>query len=285
MQTLNLTPRRCLGHMILLLLVFFLSGCRYWSLYQFGDQFCAFDRHLDIQAQNNRLHIRFLEPVLPRKVFLRYLNAQGYALVEQNNQLTETFYIQRSNTYDGALGDRQTRHPPFEIVSKYRSSSETFLLQRGILGPQLSQLFVPALVEPILKSICSEDYDLGLSRIEIRSELANIDPDSLPTMQQFIATFGLSEPTQERELRYQFDFLANPESSKQSLLISSSGAATTVDASPTKMKFQNRPIHFILNFNSANRLKRIAIDYHKYDYWLDFETLRGGLVVIRDQES
>ena len=53
-----------------------LTGCRFWSLYQFGEQFCEFDEYVKVSQNVGALHIDFYEPVLPQAVLLRYLNAE-----------------------------------------------------------------------------------------------------------------------------------------------------------------------------------------------------------------
>lgn len=242
-----------------------LSGCRYWSLYKFADQFCDFDEHVSVSQKSDNTHIDFLDPVLPRTLLLRYLHAQPlsttYKLEGDDNlavALSDTFYIQR--TY------LESQKPVFNFKLAYHLVDDTPLLSSGTLDARLSALFSPKMVEPILKSICSDDYDLSLSRLDMRFTLSGIDTKDLPDQKEFISVFGEPDANEagaykSTVYKYRFDFVQNKEIKNN--------------------VFQNRPIDFSFGFNHSGELLNLHILYYKYDYWLDFENQKGTLIVIR----
>ena len=240
-----------------------LSGCRFWSLYQFGEQFCEFDEYVKLSQNKGATHIDFNEPVLPQAVLLRYLNALPFmssyqALNEGSAALakSDTFHIQRTMSNKDS-SEKET----YRIDVKYHPVGKAPLLSSGELDSRLSTLFSPKVVEPILKSFCSDDYDLSLKRLNMRFTLKDIEMGDLPAKQLFLTSFGLPDQVENNTLRYQFDFIQKDFKGDNLL--------------------QNKPIAFSFTFNAINVLTKMHILYHKYDYLLDFEKMNGSLLVIR----
>jgi len=238
--------------------VLLLSGCRYWSLYQFGEQFCEYDEYIELSQKGGVSVIEFHEPVLPQAVLLRYLNAmpnktsyQAITAGQTPRVISDAFQIKRSDFLDTS-----PEGGIFEFKVDYDYAGNTPLLAQGTLGVKLSSLFVPTLIEPILKSICSDDYDLSLKRLDMRFTLDNINMADLPKKALFIKTFGMPGESELGKLFYQFDFIK-------------------------QQAFQSRPIQFTFTFDENEVLSKLYIIYHKYDYLLDFENKNGRLVVIR----
>ena len=240
-----------------------LTGCRFWSLYQFGEQFCEFDEFAKVGQNEGASHIDFYEPVLPQAVLLRYLNAlpflSSYQALDENGAAlvkSDTFYIQRSMS-DIASVEKEA----YKIYVTYHPVGKVPLLSSGELDARLSVLFSPEVVEPILKSFCSDDYDLSLKRLNMRFTLKDIEMGDLPKKQLFLTSFGLPDQVENNTLRYQFDFIQKDHKGASLL--------------------QNRDIKFSFSFNALNVLTKMHILYHKYDYLLDFEKMNGSLLVIR----
>jgi len=248
--------------LVVLGIALILTGCRFWSLYKFGEQFCEFDEYVKVSQQSGASHIDFDEPVLPQAVLLRYLHAlpfkSSYQTMDNNAAMVKSdiFYIQRLLN-PKPLDEKKV----YKIDVEYHPVGKTPLLSSGELDARLSALFSPKVVEPILKSFCSDDYDLSLDRLNMRFTLENIEAENLPEKQLFITSFGLPDKDEHNTLRYQFDFLNKD----------SKGAS----------QLQNRPITFSFSFNPQNVLTSMHILYHKYDYILDFENMNGSLLVIR----
>jgi len=242
--------------------LFVFSGCRYWSLYKFGDQFCEYDEHVKVSLQADALSIDFLDPVLPRNVLLRYLHAQAFqtSYKAENEAVRSDLFRIRRTEYMAAN--------PFSFEVTYALDGETPVLRNAILDPALSQLFGPALTEPILQSICSDDYDLSLKRLDMRFVLKNIQSQDLPDKLSLESVFGNAARVEygidkQPTLHYQFDFMRGDNSARDNV-------------------YQNRPIQFAFGFDKKSKLVNLHILYHKYDYWLDFETLSGRLIVVRN---
>lgn len=260
---------------ILLTLIVFsslLGGCRYWSLYKFGDQFCSFKQHIEVSSHETdkrtlQSQISFIDPVLPQSVFLRYLDAQAFSSADHPYTRHDNFMIQRSGQKDH-MGNL-LRPTSFDFQAEYSLGTKKPLLSGGVLGSELSSLFTPELITPILKSICADDYDLSLKRIDIRFELNDLDKNSLPAQSHFIDTFGEPDAISNQTLHYRFDFISPP--------------SPPAETANTETALQNRPIQFLLNFNQYEQLSKIHILYYKYDYLLDFENLNGRLIAIRSE--
>ena len=96
--------------------------------------------------------------------------------------------------------------------------------------------------------------------------LTSLPQHSLPSLGTLESIFGPAEETildahNGYTLRYEFDFL--------------------LQDTPKTWKPQQKPIAMLFSFNEENQLKRLYIQYHKYTYWLNIDTLSGRLLVIR----
>ena len=256
---------------VLILCSLTLSSCRYWVLYEFAEQFCEFEKYVDISwragAQNKQVNVSFLEPVLDRNILLRYLNAEPF-----NSLKKQDFKSQKIVISDDEFAIRLTHHvsenilESFHFYLSYHPLSEHALLESAVLDEKLSRLFSPTLVEPILRSLCSDDYDLSLKQLDMRFTLPALPRESLPSLRQLMAVFGQAEEVfkdvpDEQTLRYEFDFLKQDEHQK--------------------WHPQNKPITMLFSFDSESQLKHLYIHYYKYAYWLDVENLSGRLLIIR----
>ena len=252
---------------LFILCVMLLAGCRYWVLYKFADQFCHYDDYVQLQFEAASpapvLEIAFLEPVLDRHILLRYLNAAPFLSHYSDAPLISRDYFA---IVPLAQADRKTLEP-FEFSAGYHPLGAHVLLKDARLDTRLSSLFPPALVEPILRSICSDDYDLSREQLDMRFQLPSLDQSSLPSRQQIEAIMGQADKAKPGKadkamLAYQFDFLLK-------------------DAQGQWQK-QIKPILLEFSFDQVGQLKHIHIDYFKYRYWLDIESRSGRLLVIRN---
>ena len=256
---------------LLIMCGLFLSGCRYWVLYEFAEQFCEFEDYVSVSwnepSQQRQLQINFEEPVLDRHILLRYLNAMPLETLKTSDNgpqpsvvLSDIFAIHQTYIHSNTLSE------PFQFRLNYHPLNEAPLLQQAYLDARLSQLFSPLLVEPILRSLCSDVYDLSLKQLDMRFKLASLPKHSLPVLHELKAIFGKAEESiielsGEQTLRYEFDFLSKD----------LNGA----------WKKQERPITMLFGFDEERRLNNLYIKYYKYSYWLDVESLSGRLLVIR----
>lgn len=256
---------------LLVLCGFGLSGCRYWVLYEFAEQFCEFEKYVDISWHNetkkSQVKISFIEPVLDRNILLRYLNAEPFdSLKHQNDKTKKTIISGDKFAIRQTYTSSENIIQPFQFYLSYHPLDEHLLLESALLDMQLSQLFSPALLEPILRSLCSDDYDLSLKKLDMRFTLASLPQGSLPTLDQLISVFGQAETTVkelsgEQTLRYVFDFLNQDQQQN--------------------WQAQQKPVIMLFSFDAHSQLKKLYIHYHKYSYWLDVENLSGRLLVIR----
>ena len=250
-----------------------LTGCRYWVMYEFVEQFCTFEEYIGIsmddKLDSGQVKIQFHEPVLSRSILLRYLNAQAFQSLYTENLSTQMtmpskdiYAIRRLHTEPGKLAEA------FRFELTYHPLDKHALLESAYLDAKLSQLFSPALLEPMLRSLCSDDYDLSLKQLDMRFSLSSLSKPSLPSRQELISVFGETQDIiigvkGEQTLRYEFDFLARSEQ--------------------LVWKTQGKPISMRFSFDSQNQLKNLYIHYYKYSYWLDLESLSGRLLVIRHE--
>lgn len=251
---------------IFILCLTLLTGCRYWVLYKFADQFCHYDRYVELQFDKAspapELQIGFLEPVLDRHILLRYLNAAPFL-----SHYSDTALISRDHFAIMPLAQPDSKTlEPFEFSVGYHPVGRHVLLNDARLNARLSSLFPPALVEPILRSICSDDYDLSSEQLDMRFQLPSLDQSSLPSRHQIEAIMGQSnqanpENADQVMLAYRFDFLLKDPQGK--------------------WLTQEKPITLEFSFDQAGQLKLIHIDYFKYRYWLNIDTRSGRLLVIR----
>tara|TARA_R110002167_G_scaffold76592_7_gene213309 strand:- start:259 stop:987 length:729 start_codon:yes stop_codon:yes gene_type:complete len=240
-------------------------------LYEFAEQFCSFEDYVATswhnEEANKQVKIGFNEPVLNRNILLRYLNAEPFDSIHKpylNTQKTvlseDKFAIRQSYLVS------DTKLEPFQFRLGYHPLSEHMLLESAYLDSKLSQLFSPALVEPILRSLCSDDYSLSLKQLDMRFSLSSLPKQSLPSREELIRVFGKAEEitigsSDEQSLRYEFDFLTQDKQQN--------------------WQAQQKPITMLFSFDARNQLKGLYIHYHKYSYWLDVEHLSGRLLVIR----
>lgn len=256
---------------LLILCVLTLSSCRYWVLYEFAEQFCEFEKYIGIswneEGEGRQVKISFLEPVLDRNILLRYLNAHAFESVNSPYSNTQKMIISEDKFAIRQANQASINSPkPFQFNLFYHPLDEHMLLENAYLDSRLSQLFSPALVEPILRSLCSDDYDLSLKQLDMRFTLASLSKRSLPSRQALISVFGkadenIIEASSEQTLRYEFDFLTQD---KQQVWLP-----------------QDKPITMLFSFDKQSQLKNLYIHYYKYSYWLDVENLSGRLLVIR----
>tara|TARA_R110001592_G_scaffold103247_2_gene290982 strand:- start:18850 stop:19605 length:756 start_codon:yes stop_codon:yes gene_type:complete len=250
-----------------------LSSCRYWVLYEFAEQFCELEEYVAISwhntVDNKQVKIVFNEPVLNRSILLRYLNAEPFDSINKPYLNTQKIFLSEDSF---AFRQRyllsDSKPEPFKFKIAYHPLDEHVLLESAYLDSKLSELFSPALVEPILRSLCSDDYDLSLKQLNMRFSLSALPKRSLPSLQKLIAVFGMAEETimdvsGEQTLRYEFDFYTQDKQQN--------------------WQAQQKPITMLFGFDSQSRLKNLYIHYYKYSYWLDVENLSGRLLVIRRQ--
>lgn len=247
---------------LMILLTALVSGCRYWVLYKFADQFCDYDRYvalnLDLTLSKPSLEILFQEPVLDRPILLRYLHAAPYLSHYQENAV-----ISRDDFAFAPLTDQQTIiEEPFTFSAGYHALQRTALLSDARLDPRLSSLFPPALVDPILRSICSDDYDLSDEQLDMRFQLVKLDKDNLPQLSQLEAILGKAHSINEQGHAYHFDFLLKDQQGY--------------------WQPQHKPVTLVFRFDPSGKLLAIHIDYFKYRYWLDIATQSGRLLVLRN---
>ena len=252
---------------LFILCVMLLAGCRYWVLYKFADQFCHYDDYVQLQfdaaSSAPVLEIAFREPVLDRHILLRYLNAAPFLSHYSDAPLISRDYFA---IVPLAQAGRNTPEA-FEFSAGYHPLGRHVVLQDARLDARLSSLFPPALVEPILRSICSDDYDLSSEQLDMRFQLPSLDHTSLPSRQQIEAIMGQATQVNQAKadsfmLSYQFDFLLK-------------------DAQG-KWQNQEKPILLEFSFNQSGQLKHLHIQYFKYRYWLDIESRSGRLLVLRN---
>lgn len=259
--------------LLLLICSFTLSSCRYWVLYEFAEQFCELDEYVviswDNKADSRQVKIDFKEPVLSRSILLRYLNAEPFDSLNQPFLDTKKLLLS-----EDSFAFRQTHRlpnetsEPFQFKIAYHPLDEHALLESAYLDSKLSELLSPTLVDPILRSLCSDDYDLSFKQLNMRFSLLALPKQSLPTLQKLIAVFGQAEETimdetGDQTLRYEFDFLTQNEQKN--------------------WQAQQKPIIMLFGFDPQGQLKNLYIHYHKYAYWLDVENLSGRLLVIRKE--
>ena len=258
---------------LLILCSLALTSCRFWVLYDFAEQFCEFEKNIAIswndEVDSRQVKISFLVPVLDRNILLRYLNAEPFdSLKEQYSSLQkmripeDKFAIHQTHILSENIPN------PFQFKLRYHPLDEHVLLESVYLDSRLSQLFTPTLVEPILRSLCSEDYDLSLKQLDMRFTLSALPKRSLPSLQQLITVFGkaekmITEVSGEQILSYEFDFLTQDKQQH--------------------WQAQQKPIIMRFAFDAQSQLKNLYIHYYKYSYWLDVENLSGSLLVIRHE--
>ena len=248
-----------------------LSGCRYWVLYEFAEQFCEFEKFITVGLEENmhtsQVKIDFHEPVLNRHILLRYLNAQPFKSEEiYSKKTSKPFFIHDKFAIHQSNFKTEKASEPLYFKLTYHNLDEHALLENIYLDEKLSTLFTPDLIEPIFRSLCSEDYDLNLKRLNMRFHLRSLPKHSLPSLSALKSIFGpakeiILDADNGQTLRYEFDFL--------------------LKEMPKTWHTQQRPIVMLFSFSEKNQLEKLYIQYHKYTYWLDIDTLSGRLLVIR----
>ncbi len=253
--------------LIILLFIPLISGCRYWVLYKFADQFCDFDQYILITAPDKTseqpLRIDFSDPVLDRPVLLRYLNAAPFvSLYSHENELKEDeFKLQLS-----AFVNSKSPGGTFNFTLAYHLLGKTPLLRSAEFDDRLGRLFPPALVDAILRSICSDDYELSDAQLEMFFSLPGIDLERLPMRNHIVEVMGDHGVStwlgkEAERISYSLDFVVQTVTGEQML--------------------QNKPVSILFGFKSDGSLRTVEITYYKYQYWLDIENRRGRLLVTR----
>lgn len=227
-----------------------LSSCRYLELYRFSEQFCSFDKYISITPSNTGTEVTFAQPTLKRELLLRYLGAKPFSSEEHN--YSDLFLITNSE---------KALNQPFSMQVSFHSLDDYKLLESGRLDSRLSSVFQPKLIQNILLSFCTNDYDLGTKRLEFRFKIDQDKTEALPTKRLIQDTFGLTHPkitTINEALNYQLAF------------IDKSGA------------LQHNKVSLGFKFDQQAILERIHIQYYKYDYRLDLREGKGRLIVTRN---
>lgn len=263
----RLLRRRVWQSVVLLCIALMLSSCRYWSLYRFADQFCAFDQHIEVGQRLDRTRLDFIDPVLPQTVFARYFKAIPVTHERSHYHILERYLFKSLTSVPESLSGTD-KH--FELSALYSATSDKPLLMAGELGPALSRLFPPMLVSPILRAACSDDLDLSLSLLELRMQLPAISTELRPSRAMIMETFGAPslEETDKpgvTTLSYQFDFVLKQLNGNDHL--------------------QNKPIRLSLSFDEQQALQALRVNYLNYQLWLDFAQQRAELRVIRDRDD
>ena len=244
----------------ILCLVLLVSGCRYWSLYRFADQFCDYDAHIEVILNQHSTQIVFSDPVLPAPVFDRYFKAEPHQTSETDARTIH--HYQLASQYD-------TLQRHYALQVDYSRHSRQPLLAEASIGPALSAVFQPAFVEKILRSSCTDDIDLSLSEAMVRFVLLPIEESTMPTLQQMTKLFGPGLPsanTQIQQRDYHLDFETKPGPHSNS-----------------KMTTQNKPIFLRFTFSEQGTVTAITVDYLNYAMQLDFLAGTGYLHVIRGE--
>lgn len=241
---------------LLALALFTLNGCRYLELYRFSEQFCHFEEYISITPESTGTVINFHEPVLKQALLLRYLGAAPFQGTKTNDNDTPPSDIFLIAT---PLNNKR-----FMLTTNYHTLDEHKLLKSGKLDSQLSAVFSPKLIENILLSLCTEDYDLSTTRLEFRFKLNSLLEINLPSRQLILDTFGSrdndgsSGGDNSSSLNYQLAFVNKLD------------------------EYQTHKINLKFDFDSKLMLKRIGIQYFKYDYEIDLAQKKGRLVVTRN---
>lgn len=241
-----------------LLCLCLLSGCRYWSLYRFADQFCAFDQYIEVQTSEAQTSLTFVEPVLPQAVFQRYFKAEPYREFNEDGVLQHNFRIQTL-----------TNARQFEVSTFFSLVDGRPLFQKGTLDARLSALFQKDFVDAVLRSACTDDFDFSLSRLVLRFQLDQVPEHSLPQRNALVTQLharpdsnAYEQPDPALWWNTQFDFL------------SASDAAKTLQDKKALLRFR---------FDSHDRLAEMNVAYLNYFLELDFDQQTGKLTVIRNQ--
>lgn len=256
---------------IVLMLITNLSACRYWELYRFSEQFCAFDEYINLHASSKGLDIAFNTPTLKRSLLLRYLGSQPVSstvnIDSSNTEANDSFVITKTATSDRI---------EFSFQLDYHFLDDTPLLASASLAPSLSKLFSHELIRPILQSFCTDDYDISSKQVVLWFKINDIEPSTLPTQSKAISIFGkptattTNEHNQSASLSYDFSFLSTRDEEPQD------------EAKQDNLQANN--IAFIFTFDAQQVLSKIHIRYYRYDYYIDFTTSEGRLVVARSAQ-
>jgi hypothetical protein len=251
---------------IVFFLVSCLSGCRYWELYRFSEQFCEFDNYIELSAPESGLNIAFNTPTLKRSLLLRYLGSLPVT-TDINKQSAEKASIDSFIIASKDTGSQKE----FSFQLDYHVLNDTPLLKNASLDARLSKLFSPELVRPILLSFCTDDYDIERKQVELWFRLNDIVRETLPTIPKTLSVFGApvsqisDAQSQASSLSYRFAFL-----SKQGKAIEDN--------------FQAKDINFTFTFDAEQILRTLHIRYYRYDYLIDFVASEGRLVVTRSAQ-
>lgn len=242
----------------LLCLLFQISGCRYWSLYRFADQLCHFDEQIEVVSHLQETQIMFADPVLPVHVFDRYFKAAPYQINEAESRISKTYQL---------LSRYDSTQRIYRLHADFSTNTRKPLLAEAAIDSSLSAVFKPAFVKAILRSSCTDDFDLSLSEIDARFVLLPISPNAMPNVDDLTALFGPGLPSNQQDTdqrHYSLDFQA---------------PATSLSLT------QDKPVFLRFSFSQQGRLTQIDIDYLNYAMRLDFINHRGHLNIVRGNKS
>ncbi len=227
---------------VLALILSALSACRYIELYRFSKQFCDFDEYISVDKNIDKTHVHFHTPLLSRELLLRYLGAQPLTASEGRDSFTI-----RSET---------NTNKTFSFQLNYHLLDTNPLLASAELDAALSRLFTQEFVIALLKSFCTEDYDIEDDFVHLRFQLDTIDHTALPSQADLASVLGHNKDG----YNYRYEFVEND-----------------LSVSPDT----NKTVAFQFGFDADNQLQQLSIQYYRYDYHLDLHTGQGRLIVKR----
>ncbi len=248
--------------MLILVLATALGSCRYWSLYRFSHQFCEFDTQIELASVVDQRVVHFIDPVLPRKVLLRYLRATPFTQTRLPYQRVDRFQLQRPDLPEGVSPDIA-----FNLV--YTPLDERLLVQSGSLLPPASNLFSIGLIDAVLRAACAEKVSLGWRQLDVELVLRDVHDSLRPSRFEIEALWGVSEQIDSDYLPnegsayshfYVFDFLGDASSNR---------------------RLQGLPVHLAMDFDADAVLTRMHVRYLSYQLWLDFDQRHGRLLARR----
>jgi len=238
--------------LILFGFIIMVSGCRYWSVYRFADQFCHFDQHIALEHYQGLTHIQFANPVLPLPVFERYFKASAISRLKDEQGEVLTYKLALQSTVEPR---------EYEVRASFSGDKEHLLLASGNLDAQLSTTFTPAFIYDVLSSACGEELTFSSQHVTLNFSLPATVRDRRPSQKDIYTLFGKGlrhQATTSPKESYLFDFVSS-------------------DAQGT----QQKTIYLTVNYAPDGALDHLSVRYLNYALDLDLDALSGTLHVDR----
>jgi len=200
----------------------------------------------------------FADPVLPVHVFDRYFKAAPYQINEAESRISKLYQL---------LSRYDSTQRIYRLHADFSANTRQPLLAEAAIDSSLSAVFKPAFVEAILRSSCTDDFDLSLSEIDARFLLLPIPANAMPTVDDITTLFGPGLPSNRQQIdqrHYSLDF-QTPETSLPLT--------------------QDKPVFLRFSFSQQGSLTEIDIDYLNYAMRLDFINSEGSLNIVRGSKS